>query len=82
MSNRRHYLNDRRPRARGMLPREHYVRKHGSWKPKMSFENEASADNWIESRSFFREGGYVSYLCSVCNCWHVGLPADKRQDKR
>ena len=40
-------FNDKRPRSNGVAPREHYVRKGGSWKVKMSFEDEASANNWV-----------------------------------
>lgn len=65
--------NDKRPRHKALLPREHYVKKNGSWKPKMAFENEASAHNWIESHSWFDNNGYVAYECSQCHQWHIGF---------
>ena len=64
--------NDKRPRPNGVAPREHYVRKNGVWKAKMIFPNMASADNYIESRAFFRENGYVGYICSYCGKIHIG----------
>lgn len=73
----RHNSNDKRPRPHAIAPREHYTKKGGSWKPKMVFENEASARNYIENRAFFRENGYVAYECSVCHGIHIGKITDK-----
>lgn len=72
-----HRFFDKRPRERRLAPREHYVRKGGSWKPKMSFENEASAHNWLDSHVYFRENDYCAYECSVCHLWHIGRLSDK-----
>lgn len=77
----RHNSNDKRPRPHALAPREHYVKKNGSWKPKMAFSTEASADNYIQYRSFFRDNGYVSYECSVCHMWHIGKITDKDNNK-
>ena len=63
-------FNDKRPAPNGLAPREHYVRKGGSWKAKMSFEDEASADNWINIHSTPRLT-WVCYECSVCHHWHL-----------
>ena len=75
----RHSANDKRPVPHALAPREHYVKKYGSWKPKMAFENEASADNYINARSFFLRNGYVSYICRICNKWHIGKLNDKQE---
>ena len=66
--------NDKRPRERRLIPREHYCHRDGErgWKPKQAFENEASADNYIESRRYFRDNGYRPYLCAWCGKWHIG----------
>ena len=64
---------DKRPRHRSLLPREHYSKKNGSWEPKMAFENEASAHNWIEAHGWFANNGYVAYECSQCHKWHIGV---------
>lgn len=71
----KHY-HDKRPRPHALAPREHYSKKNGSWKPKMAFENEASCHNYIEQHSYFKKNGYVGYLCSVCNKWHIGKKID------
>jgi len=42
----------------------------------MAFENEASCHNYIEQHSYFKKNGYVGYLCSVCNKWHIGKKID------
>ena len=43
--------HDKRPRESRLVPREHYCHRDGErgWKPKQGFENEASADNYIEA---------------------------------
>ena len=69
MTNRKRY-NDKRPRERRLAPREHYVKKNGSWKPKMSFETEASANNWIAMHSSLRLTWRV-YECLVCHKFHL-----------
>lgn len=76
---RQHSANDKRPRPHALAPREHYVKKNGSWKPKMCFENFASADNYIQHRAFFRNNGYVAYECSVCHCIHIGKVGDNNR---
>lgn len=73
--------NDKRPRPHALAPREHYTKKGGSWKPKMSFPTEASADNYIQYRAFFRNNGYISYECSICHAWHIGKTTDKSNGK-
>lgn len=70
MSRKKRMFNDKRPVEHHLAPREHYVRKNGSWKPKMSFENEASAVNWIESHSSSRLT-WRFYVCSVCGKIHL-----------
>ena len=69
MMKKRNY-HDMRPRPNGVASREHYVRKGGSWKAKMSFPTRASADNWINIHSTPRLT-WVCYECSVCHQWHL-----------
>ena len=66
--------HDKKPRERRLIPREHYCHRDGErgWKPKLAFENEASADNYIESRRYFRDNGYRPYQCTWCGKWHIG----------
>ena len=64
--------NDKRPRPHAWPQREHYTKKNGVWKPKMIFPNMASADNYIESKAFFRDNGYVGYICRYCGKIHIG----------
>lgn len=45
--------------------REHYVKKGGSWKAKMSFEDEASADNWVTIHSSPGFGRSMSVQCVI-----------------
>lgn len=71
--------HDKRPRPHALAPREHYVKKNGSWKPKQVFENMASADNYIESKAFFRENGYVGYICRYCGKIHIGRLNDREE---
>lgn len=54
---------------RHIIKREHYTRKDGSWKPKMSFKNEQEAREWIKK---YKMCGYSPYICKVCGEWHVG----------
>lgn len=70
--------NDKRPRPNGVAPREHYVKKGGSWKAKMSFDDEASADNWIDAHSTPKLT-WVCYECSICHLWH--LSSIRKDDK-
>lgn len=39
----------------------------------------ASADNYIESKAFFRDNGYMSYVCSYCGKIHIGRLKDKEE---
>ena len=64
------FMSDRRPQPHSLAPREHYVRKGGSWKAKMSFPSRASADNWINIHSTPRLT-WVCYECSICHQWHL-----------
>lgn len=80
MTKGRRSYNDKRPRPHALAPREHYVKKNGSWKPKMEFPNIASADNYIQHRAFFRDNGYIAYECSVCHKIHIGKITDKNDD--
>lgn len=66
----RHIVHDRRPLPHCLAPREHYVMRGGSWKPKMSFPTRASADNWINIHSTPRLT-WVCYECSMCHQWHL-----------
>lgn len=77
--------------SRRAIPREHYCQRDGErgWKPKQSFENEASADSYIESNRYFQDNGYRAYQCSWCGKWHIGrlssedgIETDKRKGKR
>lgn len=52
------------------VKREHYTRKNGCLKPKKSFKTKQEADAWIER---YKMKGYVSYMCGVCEEWHIGL---------
>lgn len=63
-------FNDKRPSPNGVAPREHYVRKGGSWKAKMSFPSRASADNWVAIHSSPVLTWRV-YECSVCHKFHL-----------
>lgn len=74
-----HRSNDKRPRERRMISREHYVRKGVGWKPKMSFADEAMAHDWLVGHVYFRENGYCVYECSVCHLWHIGRLRDYRK---
>lgn len=69
MSKHREY-NDKRPRPHSLAPREHYVRKGGSWKPKMSFPTRASANNWVALHSS-RVLTWRVYECSQCHKFHL-----------
>lgn len=66
----RHNSNDKRPQPHALRPREHYTKKNGVWKAKMSFENEASADMWVEAHSSSRLTWKV-YECSICHKFHL-----------
>lgn len=74
--------HDKRPRKHALVPREHFFKKNGSWKPKMSFENEASANNWIRLHHWFLDRGYTSYRCSFCGKIHIGLDVKGEQSER
>lgn len=62
--------NDKRPRAHALLPREHYAKKNGSWKPKRAFLSELSARLYLSTQ--MSADGYQVYRCTVCGKWHVG----------
>ena len=62
--------NDKRPMPNGVAPREHYVKKGGSWKAKMSFPSRASANNWVAIHSSPGLTWRV-YECSVCHKFHL-----------
>ena len=62
--------NDKRPRAHALLPREHYAKKNGSWKPKRAFPSELSARLYLSTQ--MSADGYRTYRCTVCGKWHVG----------
>ena len=62
--------NDKRPRAHALLPREHYAKKNGSWKPKRAFPSELSARLYLSTQ--MSADGYRAYRCTVCGKWHVG----------
>lgn len=65
-----HSSKDKRPQPHGLAPREHYVRKGGSWKAKMSFPTRASADNWVAIHSSPILTWRV-YECPVCHYFHL-----------
>lgn len=75
--------HDRRPRPHALLPREHYAYKERShsWKPKMAFDNEASARNFLYSR--YRNPELCSvYECPICHKWHIStLPQGSAESK-
>lgn len=75
----KHNSNDKRPRPHALAPREHYVKKNGSFKPKMAFENEASALNWIESHKYFKMNNAICYPCSVCGKFHISIHYSKEE---
>ena len=62
--------NDKRPRAHALLPREHYAKKNGTWKPKRAFPSELSARLYLSTQMC--ADGYRAYRCTVCGKWHVG----------
>lgn len=68
--NKRHLYNDKRPRAHALLPREHYAKKNGSWKPKRAFPSELSARLYLSTQ--MSADGFRVYRCTVCGKWHVG----------
>ena len=72
--------NDKRPRSNGVAPREHYVRKGGSWKAKIAFENEASAYNWLCSRGLDNRDSRI-YQCGFCGKFHVSFHYKKEEDE-
>ena len=53
-----------------IIKREHYTRKNGLWKPKKKFDTSEDAEAWIKKYKLY---GYSSYLCKVCNKWHIGM---------
>lgn len=67
------FRHDKRPRARALLPREHYAKKNGVWKPKRGFPDELSAHNFIASHWHLMDAGYKAYRCGVCGMWHIGI---------
>ena len=70
MGKSRKRYSDKRPLPHALRPREHYTKKNGVWKAKMSFENEASANMWVEAHSLSRLTWMV-YECSVCHKFHL-----------
>lgn len=74
--------HDKRPRPHALAPREHYVKKNGSWKPKMAFDSEASANNWIEDHKYFKLNNAICYPCSVCGKFHISVHYDREEYER
>lgn len=70
MGKSRKRYSDKRPVPHALAPREHYTKKNGSWKPKMSFETEASADNWVLLHSSPGLTWRV-YECPICHKYHL-----------
>ena len=68
--NKKHLYNDKRPRAHALLPREHFAKKNGAWKPKRAFASELSARLYLSTQMCAE--GYQAYRCTVCGKWHVG----------
>jgi hypothetical protein len=68
--NKKHLYNDKRPRAHALLPREHFAKKNGAWKPKRAFVSELSARLYLSTQMC--ADGYQAYRCTVCGKWHVG----------
>ena len=66
----KHLYNDKRPRAHALLPREHFAKKNGAWKPKRAFASELSARLYLSTQMCAE--GYQAYRCTVCGKWHVG----------
>lgn len=77
----RHIIHDRRPLPHSLAPREHYVMRGGSWKPKMSFEDEASADNWVAIHSSPGLTWRV-YECSLCHKFHLSSIRKDEDEER
>lgn len=80
MMNRNYH--DKRPRPHALAPREHYVKKNGSWKPKIGFPTEASAKNLIEVHKYFKIHNAVCYPCSVCGKWHISIHYNREELER
>lgn len=75
----RHNPKDKRPVPHALRPREHYTKKNGVWKAKMSFPDEMGANNYIRTHMYFLEHGYVAYQCSICGKYHIGFLNDKEE---
>lgn len=67
------FLNSRKIEER-KYPRCHYTRKRNSWKPKVPYDTRQEADGFIRKR---RLKYYESYLCPVCNKWHIGYSKEE-----
>nr|DAP95113.1 MAG TPA: hypothetical protein [Caudoviricetes sp.] len=80
MGKSRKIYSDKRPVPHALRPREHYVKKNGVWKAKMSFETEASANNWVAMHSSLRLAWRV-YECSVCHKYHLSSIRKGEEDE-
>lgn len=70
----------KRPRPHALAPREHYYfnGKTRSYKPKRSFENEASARDFANSH--YRDiTKVVIYKCTICNQYHIHVIHDDKE---
>lgn len=80
MGKSRKRYSDKRPVPHTLRPREHYTKKNGVWKAKMSFETEASANNWVAIHSSLKLTWRV-YECPVCHKYHLSS-IRKENDER
>ena len=71
MTGYKHYrIIDKRPYPHSQVPREHYVKKNGAWKPKMVFLSEDKAVDYISAHCL--ADSYTIYKCTICGKFHIG----------
>ncbi len=42
------------------------------WKQKKAYDTEDEAEEWLNQRPKLSEQGMKSYLCPICQKWHLG----------
>ena len=61
-----------------------YFRQHvtnrtgGMWRPKVGYDDQATAQVAADELAQKRLGEYQTYVCGHCGAWHVGRPAQPR----
>lgn len=51
----------------------HWTRKHNSWKQKIGYKSKDEAEEYIALHLRLKIQSAVSYLCPICNKWHVSV---------